>query len=84
MEKGTFKENTKKVTQKEFYDSLGIEVKRLTEWFNKTDSPADACKDFIYELVTELGESHFTTIGILAEVLLEWRNKSDEVLRGEI
>ena len=74
----------KQITQEEFYKSLDIETKRLVDWFNKTESPNDACKDFIYNLVTELGESHFTTVGILTEALFEWRNKSDEILREEI
>ena len=69
-----------KITQQEFYNKLNEETKRLVDWFNKTESPTDACKAFIYELVTELGESHFTTVGILVETLFEWRNKSDEVL----
>ena len=72
-----------KITQEEFYKDLDVESKRLVEWFNKTESPTDACKDFIYQLVTELGESHFTTIGILTETLFEWRNKSNEVLVEE-
>lgn len=72
-----------KISIEEFYRDLDMETRRLVEWFNKTESPADSCKDFIYQLVTELGESHFTTIGILTEALLEWRNRSDEVLREE-
>ena len=60
------------------------EVERLVNWFKQTESPTDACKDFVYELVTELGETHFTTIGILAEVLFEWRNRSHEVLNEGI
>lgn len=71
------------ITQEEFYKNLDVETKRLVEWFNKTESPTDACKDFIFYLVTELGESHFTTVGILMEILLEWRNASEGVLKDE-
>jgi len=71
----------KKQTQEEFYVQMIEEVKRLVKQFEKTESPTDACKDFIYQLVTELGESHFTTVGILTETLFEWRNRSEEVLR---
>jgi hypothetical protein len=72
-----------KLTHEEFFKGLEVEVKRIVEWLNKTDSPTDACESFIFFLVTELGYDHFTTVGILTEVLLEWRNKSIEVLKEE-
>ncbi len=73
-----------KVTYEQFNKQLGKKIKPLVEWFEKTESPADACKDFIYQLVTELGYSHFITVGMLTEVLLEWRNVSNEVLGEEL
>lgn len=73
----------KKISKEQFYKDLNVETKRLVEWFNKTESPTDACKEFIFQLVTELGESHFTTVGILMESLFEWRNISEKVLSEE-
>ena len=71
------------ITYEQFYKDLNPEIERLVKWIKKTESPSDACKDFIFHLVTELGESHYTTLGILTEVLHEWRNTSDEVLSEE-
>lgn len=72
------------ITQEQFYEDMGREVERLVNWFKQTESPTDACKDFIYEIVTQLGESHFTTVGILTELLLQWRDTSNKVLREEM
>jgi hypothetical protein len=77
------KKMSETITQKEFYDSLDVEVKRIVKWINKTESPTDACETFIYQLVTELGESHFTTVGILMETLLAWRTASIKVCEEE-
>ena len=69
------------ITQEQFYEDMDREVERLVNWFKQTESPTDACKDFIYEIVTQLGESHFTTVGILTELLLQWRDASDRALK---
>ena len=73
----------KKISQEEFNEEILEIVRDISNYLKNTESPSDACKDFIFELVTELGESHFTTVGILTEALFEWRNISDKVLSEE-
>ncbi len=72
-----------KINEKQFYEELENKAKDIVEWIKQTESSTDACSSFIYELVTQLGESHFTIVGILTETLFNWRNKSNEVLKEE-
>lgn len=74
---------TKVIPQEEFNKSLDSEVERISNWLSKTESPSDATANFIFQLASNLDESHYTIVGILTEVLLDWRNISNQVLSEE-
>lgn len=72
-----------KITQIQFEKDLGVEITRFASWINKTEYPNVALESFIFKLVTELSTDHYNTMGILSEVLFNWRIASIDAMEHE-
>ena len=69
---------TKIITCDEFLKDMPVEIKRISNWIEKTDSPSDALHFFILNLINECSGNYYEDIGIITEILFEIRQELEE------
>ena len=72
--------NNKIIPHKEFLKSKDSEVDRISNWLNKTESPADATANFIFGLIINLNESYYTKLGFLTDILQNYRELRNQMI----
>ena len=74
------KNNKKRITMKDIEDKTEELIELIK---NLEEDKSDAASHVCYEVITWGSYNHYEGLGILAEVLIRWRNRSIEVMEEE-